>query len=178
MEVEEVLALIEEIIEEHKLILHRVRTLDGAINDVSAMLELERAKEDFVPGRFGDQRRALEIWQESIEALDEGLQAHFDREEKGLLTAFEKYGDRMLASALHALLHEHEELRDRLTKSKVEMAELAAGGLSRGVWEGRVWGLRVYVSHTRNLLEAHAKSEQELLLTLRRQLEERKKGKD
>lgn len=178
MEVEEALDLIKKIIKEHKLILQRALTLAQAINDVSAMLELDRAKEDFVPGRFGDQRRALQIWQESIEALDEGLQAHFDREEKGLLTAFEKYGDRMLASALHVLLLEHEELRNRLAKSKTETAELAVEGLSRGVWEGKAWGLRVYVSHTRNLLEAHAKSEQELLLTLRRRLKERKKVKD
>ncbi|MFC1916773.1 hypothetical protein ACFLX1_01395, partial [Chloroflexota bacterium] len=65
-----------------------------------------------------------------------------------------------------------------LAKSKTGIAELAVEGLSREIWEGKVWGLRAYVSHTRNLLEAHAKSEQELLLTLRRQLEERKKVKD
>jgi len=175
---EEVLSLIDKIIEEHKLILQRVRTLDGAINDVSAMLELERGKEDFVPGRFGDQRQALQIWQESIEALDEGLQAHFDREEKGLLSAFEKYGDRMLASAMHVLLLEHEELRNRLVKLKKDVAELVTGGSSREVWQGMAWGLRAYVSHTRNLLEVHAKSEQELLLTLRRHLEKKKEAKD
>ena len=174
MGLEEVLALIKEIIKEHKLILPRVQTLDKAINDVSAMSELERGREDFVPGRLDDQKRALQIWQESIEKLDQGLQAHFDREEKGLLNAFEKYGDKMLASALHVLLLEHEELRNRLAKSKAEIAELTAGGLSREVWQGRVWGLRAYVSHTRNLLEAHAKSEQALLLTLRKHLEKKK----
>lgn len=163
----EVLALIDKIIEEHKLILQRVRTLDRATNDVSAMLELERAKEDFVPRRFGDQRRALQIWQESIEAVDEGLQAHFDREERSLLTAFEKYGDRMFASALHVLLLEHEELRNRFAKLKTEVAELAVGGLSREVWEGKAWGVRTYVNHTLKLLKAHAQSEQELLETLR-----------
>ena len=94
------------------------------------------------------------------------------------VAAFEKYGDRILASALHVLLLEHQELRNRLAKSKAEIAELAVGGLSREVWQGKVWGLRAYVSHTRNLIEAHAKSEQELLLTLRKQLEEWKKVKN
>jgi len=175
---EETLALIDKIIEEHKLIFHRVQTLDRATNDIRAMLELERAKEDFVPRRFGDQRRALQIWQESIEAVDEGLQAHFDREEKGLLTAFEKYGDRMLASALHVLLLEHEELRNRFAKLKTEVAELAVGGLSREVWEGKAWGVRTYLNHTLKLLEAHAQSEQELLETLRSESRRTIKGND
>jgi len=84
----------------------------------------------------------------------------------------------MLASALHVLLSEHAELRNHFAKSKTETAELAAGELSREVWEGKVWGMRTYINHTMKLLEAHAQSEQELLMTLRRQLKEMKKGKD
>ena len=125
---EEALALISQIIEEHKLILQRVRTLERVTNDISAMLELDRAKEDFVPGRLGDQKAALQKWQKSLEAIDQGIKAHFDREETGLLTAFEKHGGRMLASALRALLSEHEELRNRLAKLKTEAVELAVGG--------------------------------------------------
>lgn len=163
-------ALIDQIIEEHELILRRVRTLEGATSDLAAMLDLERVKEDFVPGRFGDRGGDLQSWQEAIEAVDKGLQTHFEREERGVLTVFEKHGGGMLASALHILLREHEELRNRIAKLKKDAAELAAGGMSREVWEGKAWGIGSYIAHTRKLIEAHAKSEFELLQTLRSRL--------
>lgn len=168
--VEEAFVLIEKIIEEHKQIIGSVRALEQVTNDASALRVLDKAKEDFVPGRLDNQKRGLQSWQESLETIDQGIQAHFDREETGLLAAFEKHGGKMLVSALRVLLTEHEGLRDRLVKLKKDVAELAAGGSSREVWEGRAWGIRVYVSHTRKLFEAHAQSEQELLHKIRAEL--------
>jgi len=173
---DEDVALIGQIIGEHKLIIQKVRTLEGVTNDLSAMLELEKAEEDFVLGRFSDQRQALQSWQEAIEAVDQGLQAHFEREETGVLTIFEKHGGGMLASALHILLHEHEELKNRIAKLKKDAAELATGELSREVWEGKVWGIRSYIGRTRKLIEAHARSEMELLQTLRSRLQRGNRG--
>jgi uncharacterized protein YlaN (UPF0358 family) len=83
----------------------------------------------------------------------------------------------MLASALHILLREHEEIRNRIAKLKKDAAELATGELSREVWEGKVWGIRSYIDHTRKLIEAHAKSEMELLQTLRSRLQRENRGK-
>ena len=166
-------ALIDQIIREHRLIRQRVRTLEGVTSDLSAMVDLESAKEGFVPGRFDEQSQALQSWQEAIELVDKGLQAHFGREETRLLTVFEKHGGGMLASAMHILLREHEELRNRFAKLKKDGAELAVEKSSREVWEGKAWGMRSYVSHTRKLIEVHVRSEMELLQTLRSRLERR-----
>lgn len=164
---EEALALIDKIIEEHKILTQRFQTLEQVTNDASALLKLDTAREDFIPGRLGDQKQALKNWQESLKVIEQGIEAHFAREETGLLTAFEKQGGEMLASALHALLSEHKDLRDRLSKLQKDMAELATGGASRDVWEGMVWGVRSYLVNTRKMFEAHAQNEQELLHSLR-----------
>ena len=167
---EEALALINQLIEEHKQILQEAQTTEQVANDVDTILQLDKAKEGFVPGRFSDQRQGLQTLQDSLEAIDSGLQAHFDREEKKLLAVFEQYGGETLASGLRFLILEHQELKDRIAESKREAAELAVEGLSREVREGKAWGIRVYISHTRKLIEAHAQSEQELFHKLRAEL--------
>jgi hemerythrin-like domain-containing protein len=169
---EEAFALIDQLIEEHKQILQRFQTAEQVANDAVAILELDKAEEGFVPGRFGDQRQGLQNLQELLEAIEEGLQGHFDREETGLLTIFEQHRGGMLASGLRVLLLEHQEIKDRIAESKKEVAELASGNLSREVREGGAWGVRVYLSHTRKLIQAHAQSEQELFYKLRTELME------
>ncbi|MFQ6121621.1 MAG: hypothetical protein ACE5LA_00970 [Dehalococcoidales bacterium] len=171
MEVKEALALIEKIIEEHRQITRRLQTLQQVANDVSAMRGLDKAQEDFVPGRLNEQKQALQSWQESLAIIDRGIRTHFDREETALLIAVKEYGDEKQVSAWHAWLTEHEELRNRLTKLKEDTTELAAGNLSRELWEGKAWGVRSYQAHTRKSFELHARGEQKLLRTLRNRLQ-------
>ena len=159
---EEVIAMIDRIIEEHKVFIHRVQTLEQVANDAQAMLGLEKAQEAFMPGRLKE-KKSLQKMQELLETTDQGLQAHFDREETTLLTAFEKHGGRTLVSALRTLLLEHEGLRNRFAQSKEHVAELIGGGLSRHLWEASAHDMRAHITHTRTLLEAHAQIEQELL---------------
>jgi len=168
--VNETLSLIDQILKEHEEIMLGVQTSEGIANDLTATLELDRPVESFVPGRPGDQKRSLNDLQQSLERVDKVLQGHFDREEKALLAAFEKRPHRMLASAFSVLLDEHQELRDRIARSRENAAELATGGLSGGLWEGKAYGLRAYIRHTRKLIEAHAGSEWELLRRLRAEL--------
>ena len=106
--------MIEKIHEEHKVLIQRLQTLEQVASDAEAIVGMARTKGAFMPGRF-EQKEGLPRLRESLEAIDTGLQAHFDREETGLLTAFEKHDGKMLASALRALLSEHEVLRGRLT---------------------------------------------------------------
>jgi len=168
---EETIALIEKIIEEHTVITGRVQALEQVANDVESIVGLEKAKEAFMPGRFG-QKQGLQKLLELLEKTEQGLEAHFNREETALLTAFEKHGDEKLVSALHSLLLEHEDLRHRFTHSKNHAAELAGGELSRQVWEASGHDMRAHISHTRKLLETHAAIEQKLLRTLQKQLQE------
>ena len=166
------LALIEQVIEEHKTIFQR---LDQVANDAEALRSFEKAKEVFMPGRL-DQKVGLDKLAELVNLADQGLQAHFDREETAVLAAFEEQGDRELASAFHSLLLEHKDLRNRLTHTKNHVSQLTSGELSRSHWEATAHDMRAHISHTRKLLEAHAGVEQELLLSLRRRLLGKKEG--
>ena len=167
---EEAIALIDRIIAEHKTILRRVQTLERVANDAEAMMGFEKAKDAFMPGRLEPQK-GLQKLQERLETVDKGLRAHFKREETGLLSAFEKHGDKELASALQSLLLEHKDIRNRLGHSKRHVAELVSGNMARHLWEASAHDMRAHLSHTRKLLEAHASIEQELLQKLKRQLQ-------
>ena len=161
----EIIELVEKIIEEHRTILQKMETLEQVANDVEAIAGLKTAKDSFMPGRFS-QKKSLEEFRELLQTVDEGLQAHFSREEKTLLAGFEKYGDSKLAKALHSLFTEHKPLRDRLARSKEHMTQLSEGGLPRQIWEATAYDMRAYISETRKRLKTHAESEQELLRTL------------
>ena len=166
MEAKEVLALIELIIEEHKLILQEFQALEKVANDAGAIIGLGKAKEAFVPGRF-EQKQGLQELKKLVETSDEGLRAHFNREETRLMDAVAKHGGEELVSALRTLLNEHEELRNRLDESEKQIAYLTGSGISRHVWDAASYDMRAHISHTRKLLQAHTKMEQELLQKLR-----------
>ncbi|MFC1903978.1 hypothetical protein ACFLXJ_01375 [Chloroflexota bacterium] len=172
---EEALAAIEKIIEQHKAIIQRVQTLEQVANDAEAMAGFEKAKDAFMPGRL-EQKQGLKDMQELLDKVEKGLEAHFSYEEKGLLGVFEKHGDKELVTALRSLLLEHEDLRNRLAHSKRHVAELIGGELSRHLWEASAHDVRAHMSHTRKLLEAHASIEEELLHKLRNQLSREIKG--
>ena len=166
---DEAIALIDKVIEEHQVVFKRFRNLEEIVSDVEAISGMEEAKEAFMPGRF-DQKESLRKLQESLETIDQGLQAHFQREETALLSAFEQHGDRNLVSALNSLLLEHGDLRGRFDHARNHVAELIGGGLARHKWEASAHDMRAHLSHTRKLLETHAGGELPLLLTLRRKL--------
>ena len=163
----ETLDLIDQIIGEHKQITREGRTIKQVSSDYEVGLKLGEAKEGFIPGRVDSQKRYLQNLQGSLGTISKELLAHFEREEKWLLAAFEKHGGQMLSESLRILLMEHREIKIRIAKSLEDLAGLAAEGLSREVWEGKAWGIRTYISHTLKLIEAHAQSEQELLSQLR-----------
>lgn len=171
---EEVLALIEKIIAEHKLIRQRAENLEKAANDAEAIASMEKAKEVFQPGRF-EQKEGLLKMKDLLAITDKGLEGHFNREETTLLAAFEQYGDKEFTSRLRSLLLEHADLRNRFAVSKKRVDELIGGGLSRHVWDASAHDMRAHMSHTRKLLEVHAQIEEELLNDFRRILLANKK---
>ena len=170
---EDALSLINKIVEDHKQIMKETQALE---HDLDAALELEKAAGGFEPASLDPARRSLSSLQDSLDRIDSDLDAHFKREENALLRVLEDHGGRSLASALRSLLVEHQELRDRIAKSKQDVAELALEKASREVWEGKAYGTRVYINHTRKLLEAHARNEHELLETVRKDIEARIQG--
>ena len=166
---EEHTVLIDQLLEEHTAIKQQIQTLEKVGNDVEALAGLDEIKGDFMPGRL-DQSQSLKRLQDLLDKISRGLEKHFNREETGLLAAFEKYGDKELAAGLRSLLLEHEGLRNRLAYSQKHVAELTDAGLSRHLWEASAHDMRAYLSHTRKLIEAHAETEQKLFRKLKRQL--------
>lgn len=165
---DETISLIDAVIEEHKQLIEGIQASEHVVNDLTATLELDRAADGFEPASLDRSQASMQDLQRSLDKVDDGLQAHFSREETALLKTFEDHGGRALASALRALLVEHQGLKDRIDKSKQQVAELLSGGMSRSVWEPMAYGLRAHIRHTRRLLEAHAQSEHELLQELRK----------
>jgi hypothetical protein len=168
--------LIDQLIEEHKRILNDAQEAEKIANDAGALLELRQTKDDFLPARFGDIKRGLQSLEESLGRINHGLQGHFEREEGQLLSIMEQRGGAMLTSGLRLLLLEHQELRDRIAQSRADIAELITVDSSREVLEGKAWGVRVYLSHTRKLLEEHARSEDTLFTKVRTELKSSERG--
>jgi hypothetical protein len=167
MEVAEALALVEQIIEEHRIILGDIRDFTQSTNDMVAIRGLGQSQEDFVPGRLENQQQSLGNWQESLLAVDRGIQAHFHREETALVEAVAEYGDSDLASVLRHWLAEHKELRERLGRMKQDVAGLVIDTSAQAVWQEKAWGIRVYMTHTGKLFDVHARGEQKMMLRLR-----------
>lgn len=170
---EESIAVIDQLIEEHKQIKQRFGNIETAANDVEALGGIDKAKQAFMPGRLGGDK-GLEKLQELVKNTASGLQAHFNREESGLLKIVEKYGSRESASALRSLLLEHEDLRNRFDLTLAKLDELIHAGLSRHLWQASAHDLLAHITHTRKLIETHASIEQELFHQLRSELSKKK----
>ena len=162
---EEALAVIEQIIEEHEVIKQRFQAAERVANDAEALAGFDKAKEAFMPGRLAQQPGLQEL-QASLAKIEQGLHSHFQLEETRLPDIVGKYGDEENKSDLSSLLLEHRDLNNRLAHSKKHVVELIEGGLSRHLWEASAHDMRAYFSHTRKLLEAHAEIEWELLQKL------------
>lgn len=162
---ENTLALIEQIIEEHRQISRDFQTLEKETNDLSAItrLQSEDTRGYFVPSGLSDEGKGLEQWRKAIEAMEAGLDRHFKREETALMAVVERQGDKELQSGLQTLLHEHGDLRAQVAKMRQDAADMTSAGPHIEVWEKDGWGMRVNLELLKKRIEAHAASELELL---------------
>jgi hypothetical protein len=163
----ETLELLDRLIEEHRQIMQKTEAAEQIAGDVDAIISLDKLKDDFMPGKPGEQQSTMKDLQNSLAAIEDSLQKHFSHEETDLMAIFKQHGDELLISGLHVLILEHEEILGRIAESRKEVDALIGTGFSREVMEGKAWGVRVYIGHTRKLIEAHAQSEQQLFNRLR-----------
>jgi len=166
------LDLINQTIKEHEQIMIGIQASEGIANDVAAILELDKPIDKFVTGRLEDKKKHLKDLHKSLEKMTTSLNNHFNREEKAVLKVF-KEGSQVLTSAFSLLLEEHQELEKRIVKSEQIAEELLSASLSREVWEGKAYGLRTHIRHTRKLIEAHASSEAELFSALYKEMQKK-----
>lgn len=165
------LTLLDKLDAEHKEIMSEAQNLEHITNDLDAILGLKKASKDFVPWRIDRCKQIVQDLQLSLEMIDAKLSEHFDLEEKDLLTLCQTHNNDTFGTVLLNLIIEHGEIRNRIAKSKLDVASLAVDDLSPYIWQGRAYPVRFYLNHTHRRLQVHAESEQELLNALRRDLE-------
>ena len=169
--VKDVLTLIDQIADEHREILKDMQTSEHIANDFSAIRELEKPIDEFVQHRLSDEKQSLRDLKKTLDNVDSLLKKHFDREEKSLLKAFKTHRHEAFVSSLTVLLDEHQVLLDRIARLRREANELMKGDLSRHIWEGKAYAMRTYLRQTQKMIQAHAETEWELMLDLRKELE-------
>jgi len=168
----ETLALVEQILDEHEQIHGSFEKLGKITGDVSAAAELgsDKTKDYFVPKGLDDKGEGHRRWMETLEAIEHGLKAHFEREETALADAFKREGTPDLADALDQLLAEHKDINAHVAKLKQDAKDIASGGEKIEVWEGSGWGMKTNVEHLHDEIAAHAERERVLLGKLKTHL--------
>lgn len=159
-------ALIDKLLEDHATI---VEDTQGICSDATALVNLTQADRDFSPGRL-DRVEGVKKLQDTIGRCRTGVAAHFNEEETALLEVFKNYGDDDLMSQFHTLLKQHKELKERFDEAKDRVDKLVSGGVTGGNWNAFANDLMAYMNKTRQLIEAHASTEQTLFRTLRAKL--------
>ena len=159
------LAIVDQILDEHKEIHASFKSLGQVSNDIqaAARLEPDKTKEFFAPRGLDGESAGLARWKESLEALDRGLKAHFRKEETALTAAFEREGTPELAESLRQLLAEHAEINKHIAKLLKDADGMASGGLMMEVWESKGWGMKVNIENLQKQISEHAERERELL---------------
>ncbi len=164
----EILAIIDRIIAEHRTIRERLESIDRVANDGEAMARIRETEHAFAPETPND---GLIHLQTLFTTLNQGLRAHFMFEETYLLNAFEQSGSSDLSQALRILLLQHNDLRDRLAQAHLDLDNLALTEMDPKIWAQKGLDMRVHLSYTHQAIAKHAASEEVLLRTLRAKVE-------
>jgi hemerythrin-like domain-containing protein len=174
---DDVLALIDQLIAEHKEVGEKSASLEKAANDVRLLTGLKEAGTMFVRGQIS-QDEDLKNLAQIINIIAAWLDKHFEREETALRPAVVKYGNDRFVGSLDSLLFEHSELRDRILHALVHIDELTGGSLDRARRDASVRDLKLHLNHSRKLLETHAARENHFFAEFRRHLSKAARGKE
>ena len=159
------LAIVQQILDEHREIHSNFTALGEVSSDIeaAARLQSDQTKDYFVPKSLDDQGKGLSHWIEMLESIDAGLKDHFHKEETALTEVFKREGTPELADALEKLLAEHDEINKHIAKLIQDARDIASAGMKIEVWEGSGWGMKVNIERFHEMISAHAERERELL---------------
>ena len=159
------LAIIKRVIDEHQTIRRHVKLVGDSISDQEALLSLQKASADWIPGRLEVLAEKHDKLRQTIGFLDEGLKNHFAFEEKALPPLF---GELLMK----ALLLEHKEITDEINRVKSVVAGTKLEGSSREELLSREADIQQMINSICELVEEHAGKEETILEMLQRALEE------
>lgn len=163
---EDNLAIIRRIIEEHQAIRRHVKLVGDSASDREAMNALTKARAEWIPGRLEILSEKQKRLQQTLSFLDEGLSNHFHYEQT--------YLPPLLGELLmRALLLEHGEIRKEIDEAKSIVADTKLDELSREELLSEESNVHQVVGTLCQLVEEHATKEEMLLEMLQRALEEK-----
>lgn len=163
------LSLIKKINAEHEGIKGHVKLTGDTVADTEALKAMEQLRIDWIPGQLSiltERRNKLE---QVIHLLDEGLTNHFNFEE-------EVYPEILGDTLTHALIMDHNEIRQEIDEAKFLIAGDGLEGLSREDLLARESNIQQVIDGICNMIEEHAGREEILLEMVQRVLEEKEKG--
>jgi hemerythrin len=160
------LAEINKIIEEHQAIRRHVKLVGESIGDQEALLSLQSARPDWIPGRLEILSEKQNKLTQTINFLSEGLKNHFAKEEMFLPPVLGEF-------LMRALILEHREIGKAIKEVRAMAANTKLEGLSREDLMSREAEIQQKVGNLCNLIEEHANKEELMLEMVQRALEEK-----
>ena len=160
------LARIKEIIEEHQTIRGHVKLVGDSITDQEALLSLQSARPDWIPGRLEILSEKQNKLRQTISFLSEGLKNHFAKEEKVLPPFLGKF-------LMQALSLEHNEIGKVINEARLMVVSTKLEGSSREDLMSKEAEIQQIVNSLCHLIEEHADKEDLMLEMVQRALEEK-----
>jgi len=162
---ENYLAIIRRVIEEHQTIRSHVKLVGETIPDREALSILEKAHADWVPGRPEILTEAQNKLKRAIASLEEGLKNHFAFEGRALPPLLGEL-------FMQAIFLDHQEIMTAINEGKSTAAEIKLEGLSRDELLVRESQIQEKIGKICRLIEEHANREETILDMLQRVLAE------
>ena len=163
---EDKLAIINRIIEWHQTIRGHVRLVGDSISDEEALLALEKARLEWIPGQLEVLAEKQKKLQQAMGFLDEGLQNHFAYEEQVLPPLLGEL-------FMRALILDHQEIRKEISETKSITAAAKLEGLRREELLSQESNIKQTIQGVCQLIEEHAIREETILEMLQRALQEK-----
>ena len=160
---EDKLAIIRRVIEEHQGIRAHLKMVGDSVNDQEALAALHKAHATAIPGQLGSVIEKQKKLIQAIESLTEGLNNHFYFEEKALPPLF---GELLMRT----LLMEHHEIKEEIDRASASVTQNSFEGKTREELMSQDVLTQETISSTLQLIEEHATKEEGILGMLERAL--------
>ncbi len=165
------LAVIRKVIEEHRKIRENIRLTGEAVNDMEALSSVLRTYSSLSQSSIRDLVDTQKKLQQAMSFLIEGLQNHFNFEEKALPPLF---GELLMK----ALIFDHRQVKNKIAVAKSMVFDTRLEGLDQKDLLARKSAMQEAVGAVCRIVEEHAGREETILNMMKAALEDEETGKD
>ena len=163
------LEIIQRAIEEHRKVRSNLSVMGAAVNDLEALFSLQKAHANWAQASVDALAENLGRLEQTIDALDTGLNNHFGFEERYLPPVFGE-------TLMKALLFEHNEVRGKVADCRA-FTQTNVKGLPQEKLLAHRSALQQKISDLTQTVEGHASREETVFFMLERALKAEKEGK-